>query len=390
MDTWFNVRMSPHYKSDKLEDYASSLARVASLSNLFSESKTPFIHYRATEYLYARVLEAKNLARSDIAIDAKRGAFGVGLKTFVYTGRPKYEKIAEFNKEIASFDQLDPLPKIKAVAKLRNERIDFAGRLTGTNTFIYHCIARLPGKLFIFETLMPHIDIDHIVITDIKGKNISFTDRIDNYRFNSSKSTLFKEFYGKKGLFEKRVTMYEDPYKVLQTLDLEELPTVFHAQTTMPDQSESVFLPLYSLKDGQPFVYERSGLNQWNANGRDRDPNEVYIPVPVEVHRVAPDFFPPRDTPFKLQLPDGRTMSVKICQSGNKALMSQHNADLGEWLLRDVLNLQPNKLLTYEQLETIGVGAVEISKRGNTYSIDFKELGSYEAFLDNQPAATRS
>jgi hypothetical protein len=48
------------------------LAKVAALSNLFSESKTPFIHYRVTEYLYARTFGAKNLARSDIAIDAKR------------------------------------------------------------------------------------------------------------------------------------------------------------------------------------------------------------------------------------------------------------------------------------------------------------------------------
>jgi len=36
------------------------------------------------------------------------------------------------------------------------------------------------------------------------------------------------------------------------------------------------------------FYADKSGLNQWNARGRDRNPNEVYIPIPAEIHKNFP------------------------------------------------------------------------------------------------------
>ena len=371
------------YTREQIVSYASALAKVAALSNLFSESKTPFIHYRATEYLYARAFDAKNLARSDIAIDAKLGNVGVGLKTFVYGNRPKYEKIAEFNKELLSFSTLPTEDKIRRISELRNERISVAGRISNVDTFVYHCIARLPEKLFVFEQEMPFIDVDSIRVEKIDGGTISFTDGVNKYRFNSSKSTLFKEFYSRDSLFEKPVIIYEDPFELLNTLELVEQPIIIGATETEAVEREYIILPLYSYKDGKPFVYERSGLNQWNAEGRPRDYNEVYIPIPVEIRNKYPDFLPGRDTPFELHFPDGRSMSVKVSQANGKALMSQRNADLGQWLLRDILHLQDGELLTYEMLEKIGIDAVEISKIGDEYHIDFKQTGSYEQFIES-------
>jgi hypothetical protein len=378
-----NMKPSTNYSKPDIEIYANSLARIGALSNLFSESVTPFIHYRATEYLYSRSMNADNLSRSDIAIDAKLGKIGVGIKTFVYNNKPKYEKIAEFNKEVETFDQLEPLEKIIRVAGLRNDRIDFAGRLAGVDTFIYHCIARLPGKVIVFEQEMPRININAIEVTLIKGRNISFKDGKNNYRFNSSKSTLFKEFFNDNTIFEKSIIIYEDPFTFLNTLDLNETATIVGMAT--PKSSNNiddnyVILPLYG-RDGQ--VFERSGLNQWNARGRIRDLNEVYIPNPVEAQRKRPNFFPPRDTPFTLHFPDGNQMTVKICQEGNKALMSSRNAELGEWLLRDVLQLKEGTLVTRELLDRIGIDAIKITKQNGRYSIDFKHLGAYEEFLEN-------
>jgi len=48
---------------------------------------------------------------------------------------------------------------------------------------------------------------------------------------------------------------------------------------------QTIFLPLYGNNHK---VFENSGLNQWHAKGRDRHPNEVYIPIPAEIHKNFP------------------------------------------------------------------------------------------------------
>ncbi|MGL4982146.1 MAG: hypothetical protein ACRC4W_04750 [Treponemataceae bacterium] len=59
---------------------------------------------------------------------------------------------------------------------------------------------------------------------------------------------------------------------------------------------------MYSPLSGE--VQEKSGLNQWNAGGRLRDLNEVYIVVPKWIHKRYQNFFPDRDQIFTLVLPD--------------------------------------------------------------------------------------
>lgn len=130
--------------------------------------------------------------------------------------------------------------------------------------------------------------------------------------------------------------------------------------------------------------FEKSGLNQWNAEGRQRDSNEVYIPIPAEIHHFFPAFFPDRDTPFTLRLPDGRQMQAKICQDNGKALMSYSNKELGQWILRDVLGLNEGELLTYDKLQTIGIDSVRIDKiSDDQFEINFSATGSYDNFKKN-------
>ena len=63
--------------------------------------------------------------------------------------------------------------------------------------------------------------------------------------------------------------------------------------------------------------------------------------------------------------------------------MSKHNADLGKWLLRDVLNLKEGQLLTYKKLQEIGLDSVIIERiDSRTYAIDFRPSGAYEKFID--------
>ncbi len=153
-------------------------------------------------------------------------------------------------------------------------------------------------------------------------------------------------------------------------------------------------LPLYSRKghDKEKYVPEKSGLNQWNASGRVRDVNEIYIPYQAEDRRRDTSFFPPRDTSFTLHLPDGKKISAKVCQGADKnnplvgkSIMSNPNSVLGKWLLRDVFEVEEGTLITYEMLEMFGVDSVVFIKNNELdYSIDFADIGTYERFYEEE------
>ena len=145
-----------------------------------------------------------------------------------------------------------------------------------------------------------------------------------------------------------------------------------------------IYLPLYSRKGGR-HVQERSGLNQWRANGRERNCYEVYIPIPKEVNDEFPDFFPGRETAFDLILPNGEILSAKICQDGNKALMSNPNSSLGRWIIgeieqnNEILLQNMRELITYEMLENSGFDSVLVTKINDyTYRIETASIGAYE------------
>ena len=148
-----------------------------------------------------------------------------------------------------------------------------------------------------------------------------------------------------------------------------------------------VILPLYSLrdsKDNEKVVSERSGLNQWNARGRKRDYGEIYIPIPIQIHKNFPNYFPDRDTPFNLHVPTGEILNAKVCQENSKALMTNPNNALSNWLLRKVLKVKEGELLDYNKLKIIGIDSVRISKiDDNNFKIDFSKIGSYEIFRKN-------
>ena len=57
--------------------YKENLQAVASLSNLFSKSKTPFLHYRAAENIFCRSFGLENLSRDDTSYDAKKEELGI-------------------------------------------------------------------------------------------------------------------------------------------------------------------------------------------------------------------------------------------------------------------------------------------------------------------------
>lgn len=386
------------YDSQKLSlqnEYKQLLRIVGSLSRLSSDSDIPYLYYRMAENIFCKAFGATNLARSDISIDASKGKYGIGLKTFLYKNGSCVEKIAEFNKQRSLFatnEQKDIKQLITTVSDLRNQRITTTVDITGVelNKLLYHCVVRTDKKFIIYETGMDLIDIPNINgIRKSTDNTVYFNDRQNEYCFNISKSTLFKKF-SIDALADFDVPIYEDPYAILYDLLNDKIPTGQITETLVPTVNiiGRIILPLYSVSNGQKNVPEKSGLNQWNAQGRTRDPNEIYIPVPAWIHRFYPDFFPSRDVPFNLILPDSNKtiLSAKICQDNGKALMSNPNKALGQWLLRQVLRLNEGELLTYDMLVQKGIDSIEISKNSDgSYNINFKQLGTYEDFItDNK------
>lgn len=366
---------------DQITHYQNLLSASGSLSRLFSDSVTPYLVPRSVENIYCLAFQAENLGRADCSADAALNGVGIGIKTFIHGNGRTLQKIAEFNRDARLYRGLQPRELILRIAELRNERINMTQRTYGLSEMIYHCVTRAPGEFQIHEHPMDLVDIPNIRNVNMRNRNtITFEDGIHEYSFNLTKSTLYKRFTLDCPLYTISVDILDDPYTFISQID-SPTSSLTHEEASEEQENPYVVLPLFSDRGRQRHVPERSGLNQWNANGRARHHDEVYVPIPKRIHTVFPDFFPPRDQPFTLVLPDHNRLDAKVCQDDSKALMTNPNKDLGEWLLRTVFELQPRELLTYEYLEVLGIDSVRVERHDDsTYSIDFCEMGTFDDF----------
>lgn len=367
-----------NYAKESRDYYEKMLKIIGSLSRLFSESEIPYLDSRVAENLYCKSFEATNKSRDDSSVDAVKNFVGIGIKTFA--GKSA-QKIAEFNKDILTFNKLKPLQKAKKIAELRNKRVEFTKRSYGILETKYHCIIREPGRMLICEEPMDLIELEKLKLIKVTPKSLGFVDGKNEYSFNISKSVLLKKFK-RDTLAEINIDILENPFDILDSTLTEQKKEILK---TMDVEHPFLVLPLYSLEKSKKVVPKRSGLNQWNARGRKRDKDEVYIPIPSWIHDKFPNFFPNRNIEFRLKLPDGKYLSTKVCQDGDKALMSNPNKALGNWILRDVLQQTRGKLLTYKKLQELGIDSVILRKIGHLeYSIDFSEEGSFEEFEEEK------
>jgi hypothetical protein len=365
---------------EKNGNYLKLLSAVSKLSGMFSESVIPFINYRVVENVFCRSFCAENLSRSDTAFDAKYNSIGVGLKTFTCNTNNSTEKIAEFNslsRVLSEFKGKDLAIKL---GEFRNDRINLANRLYNIESSLYHIVARKEKELLLFETDYNTIDISNIHSVKESKAGLQFEDGNNFYSFNYSKSALFRRFIIPQNAFRLPVDIIEDPYSLLLEL-FEQNKDLKIATDRLVKGENYVILPLYGIHKKEKFIFERSGLNQWNAKGRKRDFGEIYIPIPAEVHRKYPNFFPPRDEIFNLQIPTGEVFSAKVCQENSKALMTNPNKALSDWLLRKVLQLKEGELATMEKLDKLGFDSVIIMKDKNgDFKIDIMKTNAYHEF----------
>lgn len=377
--TFYNLQTEEERKK-----YIELLKITGSLSNLFSDSETPYIYYRAMENIFCKAFSAENLSRSDISADASKSGVGIGLKTFLQNNGRTFQKVAEFNRESLNINNLNDEELIYYVSEMRNDRIETTKRISHCNSMIYHLLTRSISSMAVFEEEMDLVDINSISNIQSRGNSVSFSDKFNEYNFNKSKSTLFKRFItdDKKQIEVFNVDILEDPYELL--LGLNKKNNLKYLKKENEDIVDFIILPLYSPRLNE--VAKKSGLNQWNASGRPRHPDEVYVPIPTWIHKAKNGFFKYNTDDFKtdsfnVYLPSGEVLSMRVAQQGGKALMSNPNKKIGEWLLREVLNVKYGTLLTKKMLDQIGIDSIKLSKRsdGNFY-LDFVKSGSYEDF----------
>jgi hypothetical protein len=285
---------------------------------------------------------------------------------------------------------------------------------------IYHCLVRTSKGAVIHEEPYRIVDLANIRPTDKYGKVVSkwptksrgvfFTDGKSNYKYDTSKNVLSKEFklVSKPKMIE--LAIFDDIFDRIMlwfevskktgfsvTDNLGKQLMLFDEPSNLKPGVDYVILPLYSTRGDKKYVPEKSGINQWNAEGRARKFGETYIPIPIEIRRRFPKFFPAPDVKFDLVLPNrGTLVTSKVCQADGKALMSDPNTDLGHWIMKVLRpslidsdfnrpTISKDKPFTYKDLVSIGKDSVLVKKTKDKskalFSLEFAPLDSYEDFI---------
>lgn len=365
------------------------LALMAKLSKVFSDNDVPYLDYRLAENLFCMYYNAINDARSCTAYDARLCSVGIGIKTFILSNNnSSTEKIAEFNKLKPQLAGLQDIELARQIAIFRNDRMRFANDTYNVNETLYHIVGRKKGLLRIFNSPYQEVRVDDICNVKDSTTSISFNDGVHEYTFNKSKSVLMKRFDVPDTFHDVEVDIISEPFALLEEFFGTSENSDIINFSSKKKGVDYVVLPLYSVRDG--IVPLKSGLNQWNADGRERNEDEVYIPVPAKIHRLYPGFFPQnKSTLFIIRLPDGQELSAKMCQSGLKGLMSNPNKALGNWILRKVLHKRPGELVTMQDLNHFGIDSLCVEKlkcksadNQTIYSLSFSDnYESYESFI---------
>lgn len=403
------------YSEVDIPKYAELVKYVSNLSALFSDSSNAAIDSRFVEKLFCKLTQSRDISRKDVSFDAVHGIdAGVGIKTFVAGAgtATKTEKVAEFAKDATAgvFQGLSNEERAHKVTELRNARVlsDTAEMGLNPDVGFYHCLVRRPEFAFVHEEPYQLIKSDELIPTNKFGKKIKsftldgvghvyFTDGVNDYTYNVSKNVLMKKFVLTAGFnsIQMPTPINFEIWEALLGATVTQEP-YFDAPKAVEVSEDFVILPLYSTqsKDNKT-VAPKSGINQWNAGGRERKFGEAYIPVPRQVHKISPDFFPEKDQTFTILLPSGSQIPAKICQQGSKALMSSPNTLICNWLFASIdgsiseseRRLGQHRPYSYSDLQLIGKDSVRVTRTPQgpaAYEISLAPIGAYEEFVDSK------
>ncbi len=421
------------YSKEQRNEYIQFLQVYGALTNLFRQKKgelIPYLDSKFQETVFSKIFKSQNVdignTPHDVLSIFGNDRIGIGLKTWM-SSKPSFQKVMQlkrFQDEIKLSRELGEEALALKISEIKNERMksDYERLGLTENKNIYHYITRDEGFFVINECAYPLIDIDHLNNFSLTSTAFSWSDGYKDYKFTFGDSQIWQKFDSSKSdtliLNKFNVKIIEDPFEFLLKAYLELINTT--KEEVSSDVIE-VYLPLYSYRSKE--VKEKSGLNAWNgapkSGNTPRPLNEVYIPIPMEFHNKYPNFFTANmlnvikereiykndkekrpEVRFHIELPNGKRIPALITGDNMKNFQSGSNTErdekgclygqdaLGQWLLVDVLGLKERKKVSRDWLIKKGTDSLRLWRYKGDYStiyIDFAPIGSFEAFMNNEP-----
>lgn len=421
------------FSNEQREEYIKFLQVYGALSNLFRQKQgdlIPYLDSKFQETVFAKIFKSENVdignTPHDVLSVFGEDRIGIGLKTWMGS-KPSFQKVMQLKRYQNEINQYknDLHSLAYKISEIKNERMisDYNRLGLSENKNIYHYVTRDKGLFTINESAYPLIDLNNLKDINTTPSALSWSDGNKDYRYTFGDSQVHQKFDSKKYnsliLNQFDVKIIEDPFAFL-------LKAYFDIiENSKPVELDIIeaYLPLYSYQSKE--VEEKSGLNAWNGaskkkgSNEPRPLNEVYIPIPKEFHHKYPDFFIKNifqiieerklykndkkrrpELRFRLKLPNGVEIpglitgdNMKNFQSGSKIERDENGKKygqdaLGQWLLIDVLGLKDRKLVTRDWLKMKDTDSVRLWRKKDDYSvinIDFAPIGSFEAFMNDEP-----
>lgn len=421
------------FSKEQREEYIKFLQVYGALSNLFRQKQgdmIPHLDSKFQETVFARIFNGQNVdignTPHDVLSIIDNQRIGIGLKTWMGS-KPSFQKVMQLKRYQSDINEYrnDWQSMAQKISEIKNERMksDYVRLGLTEDRNIYHYVTRDKGLFTINECSYPLIDINKLNNFSFTDSALSWSDGNKDYKYTFGDSQIWQKFdsnrYNSTILKQFDINIIEDPFEFLLKAYFNLIETTKIVESNIIE----VYLPLYSYRSKE--VEEKSGLNAWNGASKNRGSetlrplNEVYIPIPREFHKKHPDFFTKDifefeneqksyqgnkenkpEVRFYLQLPNGKKIPSLVTQSNMKGLQSGSNTErdangkrygqsaLGQWLLVDVLGLKDRKLVTREWLQKKGTDSVRLWRDKDDYSkinIDFAPIGSFEAFMNDEP-----
>lgn len=418
------------YTPEECRTYEKYLQGYGALTKLFTQknSHIPYLDSKFQETVYAKAFNSKNTdignTPHDILSVINGRRIGIGLKTWM-SSAPSYQKVMQLKRFKDDINQYlgNPVDLASKISEIKNGRLELDYSRLGLDEYlnIYHYVVRDAGVFKIAETTYPKVDISHIHgVTFLRsgGKTtaIQWSDGKKHYKYTFADSQVYMKFDLSDSdtvlVDTIPIKVLDDPFaKILELADELAVDEGVAKPTIVNSITDVAYLPLYSFRTGE--VEKRSGLNAWNGAPKNKSSNsprplgEVYIPVPIEFHKKYPSFFVDdifrriknkQPVEFNIILPNGLCMPGRLTGDNLKNFQSGSNdpnrrkpngerwgqADLGNWLLVDVLGLHSRELVTREWLSKRGVDSVKLWHENGDKSkvyLDIAPTGSFEKFM---------
>lgn len=422
------------YSSEQRKNYIQFLQVYGALSNLFRQKQgdlIPYLDSKFQETVFAKIFNGQNVdignTPHDVLSVFGNERIGIGLKTWM-SSKPSFQKVMQLKRyqdDIKKSRELGLEMLAFKISEIKNERMksDYERLGLSEEKNIYHYVTRDKGSFVVNECLYPLVDVNNLKNFNLTPTAFNWSDGNKDYKFTFGDSQIWQKFDSTKQdtliLNQFDVKIIEDPFEFLLKAYLNLIGETKEAE----QEIEEVYLPLYSYDTKE--VEEKSGLNAWNGapkvkgSDKPRPLNEVYIPIPIDFHYKHPNFFTSNifkiieereiykkdkenrpEVRFHIELPNGKRIpalitgdNMKNFQSGSKTERDENGdkygqSALGQWLLVDVLGLKERNLVTREWLQMKGTDSVRLWRKKDDFTtlyIDFAPIGSFEAFMNEEP-----